>query len=178
MINMGAFRSIIEKELRKNFQGSDKGSDEWESFYGDHKIDGKINRMIDKVKDLVDGVGLFQLFIHEHECPVCRESIPKFKMIAKSLENRIDGYKSYMIELNEKLRVDGETVKGIDIYREFEKRGETKGVPFVVQNLKLEKSGSEMVLVPGFYVSYVGKIVPFRFLATTFNIENRYISEK
>ena len=174
---MGNFQSLLDDELRKQYIGR-RGVSKWIAFYGKPDIDRKLNIMIDKIESIVGDLPIEQIMIHREKCETCEVSIPKFKMISDALSSRLKNYKGKLLELKEKLVIDGERTNttGMLIYKKYET--DTKGVPFFIQNAKVSRKDGVYYLEPeyDYFVVYVGKLDPFRFLATTFNIKNEFMS--
>lgn len=171
---MGLLKNLLDDEFKNKFGYGSEHADRWEVFYGKSDLDRSLNLMLDTVQDIAGESSIAQVLIHDRRCPTCKESLPKFTMIKKALESRIPNYKGVQLEMKEKLRIAGELtdVTGEKIYKIFE--SETKGVPFVIQNGEVEQHDQKKVFTPSnkFVVTYIGKIDPFRFLATSFNIKN------
>jgi hypothetical protein len=171
---MGALDYLEEEDLRRGAAGISEHSSRWRRFYGKESVDRKLNLMLDEVQDLVGEGKISQLLIHDKECPSCRASLPKFEMVAGALTDRLPGYQSAKIELNEVTKLPGAsgTVRGMEIFRLFQ--DDTKGVPFVIQNAEVVPGpgGGRFSPAEEFFVVFVGKLDPFRFLATSFNIDN------
>lgn len=171
---MGLLKNLLEDEFKTKFGYGSEHSDRWKIFYGKSDLDRSLNLMIDTVQNIAGDASISQVLIHDKRCPTCKESLPKFKMIKTALEDRMPNYKGTQLEMDEKLRIAGELtdVTGKKIYKIFE--SETKGVPFVIQNGEVVQRDQKKVFTPlnKFIVAYIGKIDPFRFLATSFNIKN------
>ena len=173
---MGTFQSLLDEELRRKYTGK-RGISKWVAFYGNPDIDRKLNIMIDKIESIVGDLPIEQLLVHRLKCPTCEESLPKFRLINNALSNRLPHYRGNILELNEKVVVDGRQTHttGKKIYKKYE--NDAKGVPFVIQNAKVSRGEDGYYLEPlyDYFVVFVGKIDPFRFLATTFNIKNEWM---
>jgi hypothetical protein len=175
---MGAFESLREDDLRRGAAGLSEHSSAWRAFYGREDLDRKLNLMLDEIQDLVSEGRVEQIFVHDRDCPTCRESLPKFGMVSGALQGRLSNYASAEVELGQQVTLPGASgsVTGMEIYKLF--REDTKGVPFVIQNARVSSGGGESRFEPSerFFVVFVGKLDPFRFLATAFNIDNKRIS--
>lgn len=173
---MGNFQSMLNDELRRKNTGK-TGVSKWIAIYGKPEVDRKLNIMIDNIEKIVGDLPIEQILVHRFNCQSCEESLPKFRMLNTILSERLPNYKGFTVELDEKIVIDGQRTnkKGIDIYKIYEK--DAKGVPFVIQNAKVVNDPNEYYLEPlsDYSVVYVGKLDPFRFLATAFNVKNEWI---
>lgn len=129
--------------------------------------------MIDKIKDILQEKMIEQIFIHDKKCKICESSLSKFNKLSKALSSRLSNYEGRTLELGEVLSVDGKSVTGFDLYN-LKFNNEAKGVPFVIQNATILREGNRYHFEPkqDYFVAYIGDLAPFRYLATTFNIEN------
>jgi len=173
---MGNFQSMLDDELHQRYMGR-RGVSKWVAFYGKPSIDRKLNIMLDQIESIVSDLPMEQIMIHRRKCESCKASLPKFRMISNALSDRLPNYKSKILELKECLEIDGErtNITGMHIFQKYKDRA--KGVPFFIQNAKVSSRKQDFYLEPAndYFVVYVGKLDPFRFLATAFNIENEWI---
>lgn len=168
-----ALQRILDKEFRDQYGGTSRYIDQWQTIFDDPTIDRKLNKMIDRIKDIIQDHPIEQIFIHDKVCKVCEGSLSKFNKLSIALSSRLSNYKGMTLELGESVNVDGRSVTGLDLYK-FKFSSQAKGVPFVIQNGTISKSNNRFFFEPkkDYFVAYIGDLAPFRYLATTFNIEN------
>jgi len=173
---MGLLNQLQDEDFRSKYTGISKYASKWKSFYGKDDIDRKLNQMLDDIQDIVGDLEFNQVIVHKADCPSCQESLPKFRMLKDALSERLPNYNGTELELKEKLRSNGELteITGMDIYKLFE--NSVKGVPFITQDGLVDKN-TGMMRAATWFVSYVGKLDPFRFLASAFNVENDWVTE-
>lgn len=173
---MGLLEQLQTDDFRNKYAGITTNSSKWQVFYGKENIDRKLNVMLDTIQGIIGDAKIDQILVHRHDCPACQASIPKFGMLKQALHDRIANYSGMEVELNENLRFNGEKLPttGKTIYKSLQKQ--TKGVPFIIQNAEVSDDG-QVIPREDWFVSFIGKLTPFRFLATTFNIENQWMDE-
>lgn len=171
---MGFLDQLQTNDLRKKNSGMSSHISQWKAFYGKPDIDRKLNFMLDTIQDIVGEGNMNQVFIHDKDCPSCKTSFPKFTMLKKALSKRLKNYSGIEIELDEKIILEGKSTEatGRGIYEIF--KVDTKGVPFVLQDASVNEDGT--FTLDKWHVIYIGKLDPFRFLASAFNIENERMS--
>ena len=145
-----------------------------------------INDMLDEIErkfyhpSMID---IMQIMIHSDDCSVCKKSLPTWDKITSALEKRFGSkYHHMTLEIRESMTVDGIELNGGSLYKAFN----AKGVPFFLQNFSsttLRKGRSRSS--PGYQISKSewfkvaeGFLQPFEFLASSFSIENKFVSSK
>jgi hypothetical protein len=190
---MGFDLNLIESDKYVNVFG-----------YGDaESIDNsKINEMFDTIEKLYDNKSkngtmpdIWQIMVYSKDCPHCQNSLPIWEKLAEGLEKRLRKYHHAEIELGDDIEIDGQRITGADLYRTFNSKRikdvertikdvqRTSGVPFFLQNFKIDEIRTRTVIMKSiveteFHVISVGELAPFSFLATAFEIPNKYIESK
>jgi len=137
---------------------------------GKPKYDAMISSILDGATSIQNIDRIVNVLIHDKNCPSCKESVPIFLKIGSIVNGIIPTYKYYPIELSQQVSDEtGGKVTGLEIVKHFN----AKGVPFVIQNGTIERVDNIVTFVERpFFIQYIGKIDPIRYVSTVFNVDN------
>lgn len=146
-----------------------------------------INEMLEEIERLYENgstPSMLQIFVHDKDCDHCKASRPYWEKLKVALSKRLFKYKGMAVEIMEPVVIDGNPLYIDDVKMSgglLYKYYKATGVPFILQNFKVERlskkgsNGKSMIVNTKFFISYTGEIQPFSFLSSIFNIPNRWM---
>lgn len=147
-----------------------------------------IHEMIADIKKKYFGNGmetpnLFQYLVHMHDCHECAKVVEPYQNLSRELMKNIPFFEGILLEIRESttlqlLNGSTMTVSGRYFFDKFQQ----SGVPFVVQNFKIDtiksKHGSYVDVISQVspWISWEGSFPIFKFLAKIWKIENKRVT--
>lgn len=191
-------------DIRKNRKVTDLSK--YVDFFGSSDsgsiANAKINEMLEEIESLYNNESLpyiIQILVYDKDCEHCKASLPWWDKdnpyakigkgtLTEALEKRLKPkYQHTKAEIMETVVVNGtplyignRKMTGGLIYTMYK----STGVPFVLQNFKIErimKRGiieKKLIVSAPFHISHTGDLQPFSFLSSIFEIPNKWMDSR